>query len=112
MKDENNVSPTWDSDMEQTEKKVSSKRKFLVFDESGMTDAERRELRQQQRKIGTRLREECHEFSEIVEQRIKNNVLFTEKVCFTREAVLDADNLGLVVEKYSKQVEKSVQVCV
>lgn len=84
--------------------------KLPVFEESGITDAERRDLRNRQRTIALVLRDECPGIEHVEEQRCKNNDLFETKVCYTREAVLDADNVELIVAKYSKQIEKSVLV--
>jgi hypothetical protein len=93
---------------------ASKKKRKVVgfFDESGLTDSQRRMLRKEQRSIATNLRDECQDMEEIDNQRERNNTLFQEKVCYTREAVLDADNVELIVGKVSKHIEKIVQVCI
>lgn len=108
MVDIDEVSP---HDNDRRRKRSKKKRKVAaLFNESGLTDAERRGLRMQQRIIATNLRENCKEMEEIEDQRSKNNTLFYDKVCYTREAVLDADNLDLIVGKYSQHIEKNFQV--
>jgi hypothetical protein len=107
-----------------------------VFDESGLTDQQRRELRRSQRQLHDTIRQDRREAlpsggtaatddndedddddSEKDEQvdflqsaRQQNNVLF-ETVLYTREAVLDAENVDLIAQKYVQQVERLVQVC-
>jgi hypothetical protein len=110
-----------------------------VFDESGLTDQQRRELRRSQRQLHETIRQDKREAlpsgtagngsdddddndddnsatQETDEQvdflqsaRRQNNVLF-ESVLYTREAVLDADNVDLIAQKYVQQVERLVQV--
>jgi hypothetical protein len=101
-----------------------------VFDESGLTDQQRRDLRRSQRQLHETIRQDKREAlsgtantadndddnSATDEQvdflqsaRQQNNVLF-EKVLYTREAVLDAENVDLIAQKYVQQVERLVQV--
>ena len=87
-----------------------SKRKFKVFDESGLTDAQRRALRQEQRGLQAGLKAGEHgTLEDLQEAREKNNELF-DQVRYTREAVLDADNVDMIVTQYAQKVEKDVQV--
>ncbi|GAX27203.1 hypothetical protein FisN_13Lh244 [Fistulifera solaris] len=108
--------------------KSSSQRrtKRKVFDER-QTDEERRLLRVEQRNIHhvlatgayrTRKRggetenddeEEEEERPTLEGVRDTNNELF-HHVTYTRELVLDADNVVLLANNYAKQVEQSVQV--
>jgi hypothetical protein len=106
-----------------------------VFDESGMTDQERRQLRRNQRQLHETIRQDKREalvsaatgddgeeqddddsavadapMEFLVSARQKNNKLF-ENVRYTREAVLDAENVDLIAQKYVQQVERLVQVC-
>jgi len=91
----------------------AKKKKIAVFDEAGITDAERRQLRHDQRQLhdvivdDQRATEAPMQFLE--ETRNQNNVLF-EKVAYTREAVLDAENFDLIAQKCVQQVERMVQV--
>lgn len=102
--------------------------KRKVFDER-QTDEERRLLRVEQRHINHILsnggyRTRTKAAAEKVEEDVKddslarptlegvrdsNNELFRH-VTYTRELVLDADNVALLANSYAKQVEQSVQV--
>lgn len=110
--------------------KSSSQRrtKRKVFDER-QTDEERRLLRVEQRNINhvlatggyrTRKIEEAKKLEEELDNdplerptlegvRDSNNELFRH-VTYTRELVLDADNVALLANNYAKQVEQAVQV--
>ena len=97
-------------------KKKKSK-KVKVMEESGQTDEERRALRREQRQLqhkiltsetGAQLEDpNADAFEEI---RGENNKLF-EKVRYTREAVMDGDNLQYISDRTARQVDKLVQVC-
>lgn len=84
------------------------------MEESGQTDAERRRLRQAQRNLQKKIIDNgeamenasSEKFGEI---RGKNNELFA-KVAYTREAVLDGDNLEMIATHASRQVDALVQV--
>jgi hypothetical protein len=108
-----------------------------VFDESGLTDQQRRELRRSQRELHETIRQDKREalvgtgtptaengdgddsddndkdaqVDFLQQARQQNNVLF-ENVLYTREAVLDAENVDLIAQKYVQQVERLVQVCI
>ena len=80
-----------------------------VFGDSGLTKEERRETRMKQRSLYEHLEsstapEQLEQFAE------KNNVIFKTSVKFSREAVLDADNLHLIAKKYEQFAESLVQV--
>ena len=79
-------------------------KKVKVFE--GLTDEERRQVRQEQRQLYDRLVND----EDVEDVRKKNNRLFKSSVRFTREAVLDGDITALVTEKLVKQVEQTVQV--
>ena len=93
------------------------KKKVKVMEESGQTDEERRALRREQRQLqhkiltsetGAQLEDpNADAFEEI---RGENNKLF-EKVRYTREAVMDGDNLQYISDRTARQVDKLVQVC-
>ena len=92
------------------------KKKVKVMEESGQTDEERRALRRKQRQLqhkiltsetGAQLEDpNADAFEEI---RAENNKLF-EKVRYTREAVMDGDNLQYISDRTARQVDKLVQV--
>ena len=92
------------------------KKKVKVMEESGQTDEERRALRRKQRQLqhkivasetGAQLEDpNADAFEEI---RRENNELF-EAVRYTREAVVDGENLQLMSERTARQVDKLVQV--
>jgi hypothetical protein len=98
----------------------NSRRKVGVFGDSGLTDAARRALRVEQRTLyETILTDNKNTNSNnavnsrevfLDEARETNNKLF-ETVRFTREAVLDAENVDLIATKYVQQVDRLIQVC-
>ena len=90
------------------------KRGAGVFSDSGMTDDDRRKLRRQQRDLHYRVsndigrgEEDAMEFLE--RNRDDNNELF-DKVRYTREAVLDAENTEIIASKTLQHVDRLVQV--
>jgi hypothetical protein len=88
------------------------RKRVKLFNESGLTDHERRALRQNQREIAQTLREGDlgEDIAELERVRHANNDMFRKQVKFTREAVLDADNLDLIAANYAQHVEKQVTV--
>ena len=80
-------------------------KKVKVFE--GLTDEQRRQVRQEQRHLYDRL---VNNDGDVDDLRRKNNRLFKSSVRFTREAVLDGDITSLVTDKLVKQVEQTVQV--
>ena len=94
----------------------SPRNAILLMEESGQTDEERRALRRAQRKLqhkivhsalGEKLEDpDADAFEQI---RGENNQLFDD-VRYTREAVLDGDNLELISRRAARQVDKLVEV--
>lgn len=92
----------------------SSKKKIPVMENSGQTDAERRELRRSYRHLQKVIRNDAEaledatsgKFSDV---RDENNYLWNQ-VRYTREAVLDGENLDLIATRASRQVDKLVEV--
>lgn len=85
-----------------------------LMDESGQTDEERRRLRQKQRALQNTILTQSEALENPCDQafgkvREENNDLF-QKVFFTREAVLDGENLHMISERAAKQVEGLVKV--
>jgi hypothetical protein len=85
-----------------------------VFGDSGLTDVQRRELRGAQRHLHEQLAQgdavSDDSWRRLHQARHDNNVLF-DRVRFTREAVLDADNVNLIANQYVLEVDRMVQVC-
>lgn len=89
-----------------------------VMSDSGQTDAERRELRIKQRALKAQIADERSELSEKIKDvasgkfqstRKENNILY-EDVNYTREAVLDSENLQLISQRAARQVDKLMEV--
>lgn len=74
---------------------------------SGMTEAERREVRKEQRALQKKLVD--GDGIEVEDARGENNKIF-KRVKFTREAVLDGDNLNLIATKASHKMDRLIQV--
>jgi len=94
-----------DSDARSLPKRKKKKRP--MFDES-MTDADRRVIRRQQRQVGFELIQSTS-IEDAQKARALNNSIF-EKVVYTREAVLDAENVKSITQKLSHHAERQVQV--
>ena len=97
---------------EQEEVRPRKKKKMKMGDDSGLTDEERRLLRRQQRELAKALQDgpvDDDDGDFVNNVREKNNVLF-EKVAYTREAVLDAENVHSIAAKLSKKVDDMIQV--
>ena len=100
-----------------TESSSSKKRgrHVALFEQSGMTEKERRQVRHKQRSLHEKIEQGHHADAEettigfLSKARDENNDLF-ESVRYTREAVLDADNAGLLVEKTLMEVDKMREV--
>lgn len=82
------------------------KKRVGVLDESGLTDADRRRVRQQQRSLLVDLEERG---LELEEARNRNNELY-ESVRYTREAVLDGENMIAIANLASQKVDRLIQV--
>jgi hypothetical protein len=66
--------------------KPRTSKKARLFDESGLSDSQRREIRQNQRHIQQTLRDgDYATFDDIEHVRNRNNEVFQTSVCFTRE---------------------------
>lgn len=102
-----------EEDQEATRRGSRKKQKFKCGDLSGFTDEQRRLLRRQQREVAKKLAEgpknEDEEKNFVTDARDVNNKLF-EKVAYTREAVLDAENVHTIATKLSKKVDDMIQV--
>ena len=103
----------------------STSRKRGLFDESGMSEQERRQVRHKQRCLHEKIEHGKVDFNNnndndddddddnmkfLSKARDENNQLF-DSVRFTREAVLDADNANLIVAKTLNEVDKLREVC-
>ena len=85
-----------------------------LFEESGMTEEERRKVRHKQRSLHEKIElgpgsEDETNMEFLSKVRDENNELF-DSVRYTREAVLDAENTGLLVSKTLFEVDKLRQV--
>jgi len=94
----------------------SNKKRKKVHVMSGQSDAERRILREAQRKLQkTIINSELGDGIENPESkafetiRDHNNELWND-VKYTREAVLDGENIDLMAQRAARQVDKLVQV--
>ena len=83
------------------------KDKVGLMQDSGLTESERRQIRKNQRELLKEM--EDHDELELEIARGRNNELF-KSVRFTREAVLDGDNLILIANKAKKQTDRMIQV--
>mmetsp|Transcript_4803 Transcript_4803/g.12203 ORF Transcript_4803/g.12203 Transcript_4803/m.12203 type:complete len:401 (+) Transcript_4803:119-1321(+) len=77
---------------------------FKVF--SGLTESERRAIRHDQRALQKKLVE--GDSVDVEDARGQNNKIF-KKVKFTREAVLDSDNLNLIATKASHKMDRLIE---
>lgn len=78
-----------------------------IMEECDLTEEERRQIRRLQRRLHKEM--EIHDKIEVSDIRSRNNIIY-EKVRYTREAVLDSDNLALMATKAVKQTERMIQV--
>lgn len=88
--------------------------KTALMDASGQTDAERRRLRHAQRRLQKEMLDKAEQMEDCSsttfdEIRNQSNQLFAQ-VRFTREAVLDGENLDLMAARAARQVDKLMQV--
>lgn len=88
--------------------------KVSVMEASGQTDSERRELRRDFREVAKKLDQNAEqmenpELDTYDVLREENNELYS-KVRYTREAVLDSENLDQIAQRASKQVERMIEV--
>lgn len=94
------------------------RKRVKVMNESGQTDVERRQIRRLQRDLQKRIVERGSDLGSKMEDsttdafekiRGENNAIF-ERVLYTRESVLDADNLDLISRRAARQGDRLVQV--
>lgn len=78
----------------------------LMEDAKGIDDNVRRKLRREERALGKAIQEETVSYQD---GRDKNNELF-QKVVYTREAVLDGENVKFLAEKAAKNAQNIMQV--
>lgn len=118
---ENHSDPTMDHDEEEPSHH-RKKKKVKIMSNSGQTESDRRALRQQQRKLQEDIvsgvagrsgegSEDEEEDDEPAFQKMRkmNNTLW-EQVRYTREAVLDSENVDLIAANAARQAEAIVQV--
>jgi hypothetical protein len=77
-----------------------------LMEESELTDEQRRKLRRQQRDLQKEMAD--RDDLQLEEARGRNNELF-DHVRYTREAVLDGENLIVIANKAAKQVDRLIQ---
>lgn len=87
------------------------KNKMKMGEDSGLTDGQRRQLRRDQRDLAKKLQEgpEGDEDEDFVEKARKTNNKLFENVRFTREAVLDAENVDTIAAKFVSQAEGMIR---
>lgn len=101
-------------------KKKSKRQKHAapVMTQSGQTEIERRVLRQKQRKLFDKMTDAALDVGEQMADvnseafqtvREENNDLWN-KVRFTREAVLDGDNVDVISSRAARQVDQLISV--
>jgi hypothetical protein len=78
-----------------------------VMEKSNLTEEERRQIRRQQRDLYKDMEEQDQ--LEVEDARKRNNEIY-KNVRYTREAVLDGENLTLIANKAAQQVERMIQV--
>mmetsp|Transcript_5682 Transcript_5682/g.8064 ORF Transcript_5682/g.8064 Transcript_5682/m.8064 type:complete len:369 (-) Transcript_5682:138-1244(-) len=94
--------------------KRSKSRRVKLMEQSGLTDADRRQLRHQQRSLAKKIINNTEAMENPDEEafsaiRSENNELF-DKVAYTREAVLDSENFDMITSRAARQVDRLVQV--
>jgi hypothetical protein len=73
-------------DEEPQERTRRPRKQVKLFADSNLTDAERREIRLEQRAISQTIRDgACATVEDLYSAREANNEIFADKVCFTRE---------------------------
>ena len=77
-----------------------------VLQDSGLTEDERRQIRKKQRQLNKDLEETN---IEVEEARCRNNDIY-KRVRYTREAVLDGENMLAIAHKTSQKVDRLIQV--
>ena len=77
------------------------------MEECDLTEEDRRQIRREQRDLHKEMEE--HDKLEVNDVRDRNNEIY-RNVRYTREAVLDGENLTLMATKAAQQVERMIQV--
>jgi hypothetical protein len=107
--DDNDNGDEDDSNQEDSADTTAEENLRLLTD-SGLTEDDRRQIRREQRELLKELTEDRGAEGDQVEQaRSKNNRLY-RKVRYTREAVLDGENLLSIAHKASQKVDRLIQV--
>ncbi len=92
-------------------------KRMKVMSDSGQTEAERRELRIKQRALKAKIIDERSELSEQIadvnsgkfeDTRNENNKLY-KNVNYTRESVLDSENIELLASRAARQADKLIE---
>ena len=78
-----------------------------ILEDSGLTEEQRREIRRRQRELYKDLEEQDNLKVEVARDR--NNEIYKD-VKYTREAVLDGDNMVSIATKAAKEVDRLIQV--
>lgn len=99
-----------------TDAASTKRQKVAVMENSGQTDAQRRELRQNLRSLHKVIQENSDELADATSKtfdgmRFKTNALWSQ-VRYTREAVLDGDNLDFLATRAARQVDRLVEVSI
>lgn len=95
-----------DNDDDHEEVAVDKDEDLPVLEESGLTEEERRQIRKKQRQLNKELEETN---MEVEEARDRNNEIY-KRVRYTREAVLDGENMIAIANKTSQKVDRLIQV--
>jgi len=110
-----------DHDRRGKKKKKKKKKRFQIMSSSNQTEADRRVLRRRQRELqndivmgvarGNNAAVDGKDANsgEVGRLREQNNELW-QNVHYTREAVLDSENVDLITNKAAREAEKIVQV--
>jgi hypothetical protein len=96
-----------DDEEEEEEEDDQEVEKNPLMEESGLTDDQRRKVRKQQRGLQKEMAD--RDDLRLEEARGRNNEFF-DNVRYTREAVLDGENLIVIANKAAKQVDRLIQV--
>ena len=79
-----------------------------ILEDSGLNDEQRRQIRKQQRELLKDIEEK--EALDVEDAREQNNEIY-KNVRFTREAVLDGENMTAIANKAAQKVDRLIQVC-
>jgi hypothetical protein len=108
-----------DDDRAARHRKKKKKKRVRIMTKSGQTEADRRLLRRRQRELHAEIAVGGGEGGDggvgdddadaLTRLRAQNNELWKD-VRYTREAVLDSENVDLIASKAAREAEKIVQV--